>query len=174
MSSFEVLSRKPLGSFSGTGVGLQVVVAIPLVWMVWRYYLNSASSSSSSEKGDKPKKKRGAVCPFSAETNFIVETAPNLPDTPLDTFEDWIDANSADFGKPLGARWLNAGISGQDTPGMLRAGLKRLRDSKHFLVEEPFRIKEELLMKKKALEDPKRKPVVFVWASGARTATSSP
>ncbi|CAB9528468.1 unknown protein (Partial), partial [Seminavis robusta] len=68
-----------------------------------------------------------------------------------------------DFGKyPLAARWLEAGISGQDTPGMLRAGLKRLGDSKFFLVEEPFRLQEELTMKKKALDDPERFPTVFV------------
>jgi hypothetical protein len=108
------------------------------------------------------KKKRGAVCPFSAETDFIVEMAESMAPTPLDLFESWTDETSKDFGKPLGARWLNAGLSGQDTPGMLRAGLKRLPNAKFFLVEEPFRIREELLMKRAALEDPQRYPKVFV------------
>lgn len=108
------------------------------------------------------KKLRGPICPFSAETDFIVEMAESLPPTPLDMYESWVDETSADFGKPLGARWLNAGISGQDTPGILRAGLKRLPDSKFFLVQEPFRMKEELLMKKNALDDPIRFPKVYV------------
>lgn len=112
--------------------------------------------------GSSQKKKLGPVCPFSAESDFLVETAEDLPPTPLDLFESWIDPKNKDFGKPLAARWLNAGLSGQDTPGMLRAGLKRLRDSKFFLVEEPFRIQEELLMTKKALDDPKRHPILFV------------
>lgn len=108
------------------------------------------------------KRQRGPVCPFSAETNFLVEQADHMSPAPLDLLESWSDPNSPDFGKPLAARWLQAGISGQDTPGLLRAGLKRMRDSKFFLVEEPFRMEEELTMKKQALDDPKRFPNVFV------------
>jgi Protein of unknown function (DUF3445) len=75
----------------------------------------------------------------------------------------WVDddANFRDA-KPLAARWLAAGLSGQDVPGMLRSGLKRLRNSRHFLVEEPHRIRQELLLKAKALDDPQRHPFVFV------------
>jgi hypothetical protein len=108
------------------------------------------------------KKRRGAVCPFSAESNFLVETAEHLPPSPLDLHRSWIDEKHPDFGKPLAARWLNAGISGQDTPGMLRAGLKRLRNAEFFLVEESYRMREELLMKAKALDDPVRFPTKYV------------
>jgi hypothetical protein len=108
------------------------------------------------------KKTRGAVCPFSAESNFLVETADHMPPSPLDLARSWIDQTHPDFGKPLAARWLNAGISGQDTPGMLRAGLKRLRNAEFFLVEESYRMREELLMKSKALDDPVRFPTNYV------------
>jgi dimethylamine monooxygenase subunit A len=57
---------------------------------------------------------------------------------------------------------LNMGMSGQDTPGILRAGLRRLKNGKYFLVEEPHRMKYELLLKKKALDDPQRFSHVFV------------
>jgi hypothetical protein len=118
------------------------------------------NKTDASNNNKTSKKHRGPVCPFSAETNFLVEQADHMPPAPLDLLESWSDPNSPDFGKPLAARWLQAGISGQDTPGLLRAGLKRLRDSKFFLVEEPFRMKEELTMKKQALDDPERN--VFV------------
>jgi hypothetical protein len=121
------------------------------------------SSSSKAATQTKPIKKRAApICPFSAETNFIVETAEHLPPTPLDDYASWMDPDHKDYGKPLAARWLNAGLSGQDTPGILRAGLTRLRNSEHFLVQEPFRIRDELRLKQKALDDPKRFPLVYV------------
>ncbi|CAE8621260.1 unnamed protein product [Polarella glacialis] len=74
-------------------------------------------------------------------------------------FEDWAEAKS---GMPLAARWLAAGQSGQDAPGVLRAGLRRMRNARHFLVEEPHRIAQELLLKQKALDDPARHPLTFV------------
>jgi hypothetical protein len=116
------------------------------------------------EKDEPTKKKpkeRKAICPFSKDSNFIVETAEHLKATPLDLFEDWV-TNNATVNKPLAARWLAAGLSGQDTPGLLRAGLKRLRNSRHFLVVEPHRIRAELELKKKALDNPERHPIVFV------------
>jgi dimethylamine monooxygenase subunit A len=118
---------------------------------------------STTPSQQQPRKKLGAVCPFSKETSFEVETAEHLELAPLDLFEQWVDddANFKDP-KPLAARWLAAGLSGQDVPGMLRSGLKRLRNSRHFLVEEPHRMRHELLLKQKALDDPKRHPVVFV------------
>jgi hypothetical protein len=116
----------------------------------------------SSAVAPRPKKKLGPICPFSDQSNFLVEVAENMSPTPIDLFESWIDPDSIDFGRPISARWLNAGLSGQDTPGMLRAGLKRLPNAKNFLVEEPFRIRQELLMKEKALDNPKKKALVFV------------
>jgi hypothetical protein len=105
------------------------------------------------------KVKRQMICPFSADTDFIVETAEHLEPTPLDLFEDW---NSVASGMPLAARWLAAGLSGQETPGILRAGLKRLRNSKHFLVEEPLSMAHELQLKKQALDDPVKHDLLFV------------
>lgn len=64
--------------------------------------------------------------------------------------------------KPLAARWLNMGISGQDTPGILRAGLRRLRNSKYLLLEEPHRMPFQLMLKKKAYDNPQRFPEIFV------------
>jgi hypothetical protein len=93
-------------------------------------------------------------CPFSAESSFVVETAEQLEPSPLDLHADWKDA--------LASRWLAAGLSGQETPGMLRMGLKRLRNSDHFLVETPSQFKEELLMKKRALDDKARHDIVYV------------
>jgi hypothetical protein len=133
-----------------------------LVHFLVKHFIKGFKSNKISSTGSSTKKKRGPVCPFSAETDFLVETAEHMPPAPLDLFESWINPEDKDFGKPLAARWLNAGLSGQDTPGMLRAGLKRLRNSKFFLVVEPFRIQEELFMKKKALDDPKRYPKHFV------------
>ena len=145
------------------GVGVSLVL---LMWMLigknFKIALPKIALPKKEKKGIKKPKIRGAICPYSAETDFLVETAKDLAPAPLDLYESWIDPESKDFGLPLGARWLNAGLSGQDTPGMLRAGLKRLGNSKFFLVEEPFLIREELLMKEKALDDPKRYPKVFV------------
>jgi hypothetical protein len=105
------------------------------------------------------KKERPMMCPFSADTNFLVETAEHLAPTPLDMFEDWSAENS---GMPLAARWLEAGLSGQESPGILRAGLKRLRNSKHFLVEDTLLIAHELQLKKQALDDPVKRDKLIV------------
>mmetsp|Transcript_1276 Transcript_1276/g.1632 ORF Transcript_1276/g.1632 Transcript_1276/m.1632 type:complete len:413 (-) Transcript_1276:212-1450(-) len=136
-------------------------VGLVLVFLSWRWKEKKAEVVKR-DTGSTKRKIRGAICPFSAETDFLVETATNMSPAPLDLYESWVDPKSKDFGLPLGARWLNAGLSGQDTPGILRAGLKRLADSKFFLVQEPFLIREELLLKEKALKDPKRYPKVFV------------
>jgi hypothetical protein len=111
-----------------------------------------------AKKGTK-KKERQMICPFSADTDFLVETAEHLDPTPLDLFEDWSSPTSD---MPLAARWLAAGLSGQETPGILRAGLKRLRNSKFFLVEEPHRIAHELQLKKQALDDPVKHDIMIV------------
>ena len=144
---------------------------------------NPTSKSTTITTATTRTKKVAKVCPFSKNSNFIVEVADHVEPSPLELFEDWIDENVLNnnnnhnnqtvnhnfsndddvvVGKPLAARWLNAGLSGQDTPGTLRAGLKRLRDSKYFLVEDRHRIKHELLLKQKALDDPDRYPLVFV------------
>jgi hypothetical protein len=98
-----------------------------------------------------------------------VETAENLPLTPLEVYEDWSKdytnestKNDRTVLKPLAARWLNMGMSGQDTPGILRAGLRRLRNSKYFIVIENHRLEEELRMKMKAFDDPQRYPFIYV------------
>jgi Protein of unknown function (DUF3445) len=124
------------------------------------------------------KKERAVViCPFSQGSDFMVESAEHLPLTPLEMYEDWVtdylynnnnNPNDCTSGgtdiktKPLAARWLNMGMSGQDTPGILRAGLRRLKNTKYFLVEESHRMQYELLLKKKALDDPQRFSRVFV------------
>ena len=134
--------------------------------------LGSATAATT-----KKKERPIVICPFSQGTDFIVETADHLPLTPLEMFDDWVlehqmaaadnnntttaSTNQQDL-KPLAARWLNMGMSGQDTPGILRAGLRRLKNTKYFLVEEPHRLKTELLMKQKALDDPQRFNQVFV------------
>jgi hypothetical protein len=122
-----------------------------------------------SRKEEPPKKKKDrtvVICPFSQDTNFIVETAEHLEPSPLDMFEDW----EADTTKPLAARWLAAGMSGQDMPGILRAGLRRLRSSRHFLVEEANRLGPELLLKQKALDNPKLHKLIFVAEPGSLQA----
>lgn len=173
-STWEILASAVDSSYYMPSSGLFPILGALIVTLVIviftqskiSSFLKSTASTKGSSNGtnttNKKTKKRGAVCPFSAESDFSVETADHLPPTPLDLFESWMDESSQDYGKPLGARWLNAGLSGQDSPGMLRAGLKRLPNSKYFLVEESFRIKEELLLKRKALDDPKRFPKVFV------------
>ena len=114
------------------------------------------SSPSKEQRNAVPKtrKREVAKCPFSDNVTFIQESADHLPPTPLDLYEDWTDH--------IATRWLAAGLSGQDTPGVLRAGLKRLRHSKHFLVQEPFNIKTELMLKKKNMDDPVARAVKFV------------
>lgn len=130
--------------------------------------LKSTNATTTTPKKSTPKKSK-KVCPFSKDSNFVVEVADNVGPSPLDLFEHWIDdtlmkedEETKNDTKPLAARWLNAGLSGQDTPGILRAGLKRLRDSKYFLVQDRHRIAYELSLKKKALDDPKRLPFVYV------------
>ena len=82
----------------------------------------------SPKKPSKGKRREITKCPFSSEVTFEQESAEQLPPSPLDLYGGWKEH--------LASRWLAAGLSGQDTPGYLRAGLKRLRHSKHFLVED--------------------------------------
>jgi hypothetical protein len=140
---------------------LLVVFCLCAVLLVARFVSPKKKTLIADDGTTKKKPKtRGPICPYSKDSAFIVEAAEHLKETPLDMFADW--ATTTDSKKPLAARWLAAGLSGQDTPRLLRAGLKRLRNAKHFLVVEPHRIQEELLLKKKALDDPKRNKVVFV------------
>lgn len=104
----------------------------------------SVKSTSSSAKPSRPV--QVVKCPFSSNSTFVQESAEHLPPSPLDLYGDWTNH--------LATRWLAAGISGQDTPGFLRAGLKRLRHFKHFLVEDYQHIRRVLDIKKKHLEDP--------------------
>jgi len=134
-------------------------------------YLMSISSHHPTAKDPSLKKKqkettakkptRVLKCPFSSETTFVQELAEHLPPYPLDRFADWKDH--------LGARWLAAGISGQDTPGMLRTGLKRLRHADHFLVQD-FNFAKELKLKTKNLDDPERRKERFIMEQGSLEA----
>lgn len=93
--------------------GLIVSLVVVLLTLV-------ISKRATKTKGEAPKptataqakKRLGAVCPFSAETDFVVELAEGMAPTPLAMYESWTDPGSVDYGKPLGARWLNAGLSG--------------------------------------------------------------
>jgi hypothetical protein len=160
------------GTFEGTAI-ITVVVVISLATLSSLFALKRHSSLSlkNANLSRKETKKipRKAVCPFSKDSNFIVETAEHLKATPLDMFEDWVKSDS-DSGKPLAARWLAAGLSGQDAPGILRAGLRRLRNAHHFIVVEPHRLEEELALKQKALDDPRRHDIVFAAESGSLDA----
>jgi hypothetical protein len=124
---------------------------------------NTIVSSPALSSTTKPNSKREVFkCPFSQESSFIFETAEHLNETPIDLYQGWKDH--------LASRWLAAGLSGQDTPGMLRMGLKRLRNLDHFLVETPHQIREEIRMKKQALDDPARHDVVYVQEAGSLEA----
>ena len=165
------------GTYGSIVAGGAVVLLLLLSAMIGYYSFTTkqqqyktcpaATTTSATTKANK-KERPVVICPFSQDTDFIVETAENLPLTPLEAYEDWVmdylqTDNDTDLQKkPLAARWLNMGMSGQDTPGILRAGLRRLKNTKYFLVEEPHRLKTELLLKKKALDDPQRFPHVFV------------
>ena len=118
---------------------------------------SSKQRSREEEVPEKKKDRKVAICPFSQDTNFIVESAEHLAPSPLDMYEDW----ESDTSKPLAARWLAAGLSGQDMPGILRSGLRRLRSTRHFLVEEATRLGPELLLKQKALDNQERHKLVY-------------
>jgi hypothetical protein len=160
-------------------IWLAVVTAASIIVasvILWRRSQDTKVSSVASPKAangkaeNNDKKNRVGRCPFTAETDFIVETADNLPPTPWDLFAEWMECPDipADTAAttmqstskqylPFAARWLNAGISGQDTPGHLRTGLKRLKDQKWFLVEDPGdRFVHELGLKRKNLDDASR------------------
>mmetsp|Transcript_13471 Transcript_13471/g.26665 ORF Transcript_13471/g.26665 Transcript_13471/m.26665 type:complete len:482 (-) Transcript_13471:1403-2848(-) len=98
-----------------------------------------------------------ALCPFSGNSDFFIDEETDAKPTPLDLLSHWDDTS----GFPLAARWLAAGISGQDTPGRLKAGLHRLNDWNHFLLADLNRLVEYLEMKEKALNDPSRHPLCF-------------
>lgn len=139
-------------------LGLGLIMLLLLGFLYHHQRTKQVITSTKSKKKDR----RMTVCPFSAESNFIVETAEHLPPSPLDLYESWLSADTNNNNKPLAARWLAAGLSGQDSPGMLRAGLKRLRNSKHFLVQEEQRLPVELALKNQALDNPERFPKLFV------------
>lgn len=139
-------------------------VGIVLATASWLQKRKSPSEAAASKRTKTIKRRTNGRCPFTAETDFIVETADDVPPTPWDLFDDWSSASSsipADTAsettsnpeyKPLAARWLNAGISGQDTPGVLRAGLKRLANQRWFLVQDPpGRFVHELNLKRRNL-----------------------
>jgi dimethylamine monooxygenase subunit A len=134
----------------------------------------------------KKKQKKEKICPFSSESNFIITVKDNAPIPPMELYDDWDDLltsnnklinsmstscisddstqnNTQQQNVPLSARWLNAGMAGQDTPGLLRVGLRLLPDSKYFLLEEQSRIYDELLLKAKAYNNPIRYPSVYVY-----------
>jgi dimethylamine monooxygenase subunit A len=143
------------------------VIAV-LIVCILHYSRRTKYKKAPSQKGasttlDRKTIRRGPICPFSQGSDFIVETAEHLPLSPLESCEDWLSFDATNSSsKPMAARWLYMGLSGQDTPGILRAGLRRLRNAKYFLLEEPDRLGPELLLKKKALDDPNRFPSVFV------------
>jgi dimethylamine monooxygenase subunit A len=155
-----------------------IVIVVVVTSYYWkRYCVKYSTTKTKKVDEERPKSsskassRKGVVCPFSAGSDFIIETAEHLPLTPLEVYEDWSedyikqlngDDSVSNVLKPLAARWLNMGMSGQDTPGILRAGLRRLRNAKYFLVEEPHRLEIELRMKMKAFDDPNRHPLVFV------------
>jgi hypothetical protein len=139
----------------GSGIALIILTMLILS----KKNISLSFKQGSREEGEPKKKKdrKVVICPFSQDTNFIVESAEHLAPEPIDTFDDW----EADPSKPLAARWLAAGLSGQDMPGILRSGLRRLRSSRHFLVEEASRLGPELLLKQKALDNPERHKLVY-------------
>lgn len=108
--------------------------------------------------GSSSTSKKTPICPFSKDTNFIVEVAATVPLAPLEEMN---------YSGPNAARWLAYGISGQDTPGKLRAGLKRLRDSTYFLVEDD-NLAVELAMKERNFQE--RREVCFVMEDDSRGA----
>ena len=165
------------------------IVKVPHRKTVTPSNTSTAATTTTTTTIKNTKVRKGVVCPFSQGTDFTIELAEHLPLSPLEQFEDWVEeydqipplsatqpplqleaaalqvgatANSNVPLKPLAARFLNLGISGQDTPGILRAGLRRLRNSKYLLLEEPHRMPFELMLKKKAYDDPKRFPEIFV------------
>ena len=172
-----------IGAFGTVAISIVVVISVLLSIVGKRYFASSSSSgttktvSTTTKSSSTPSsnsassiRTKSAICPFSAGTDFLVETADNLPLTPLEVYEDWSnDYNNPDPSKvdhtvlkPLAARWLNMGMSGQDTPGILRAGLRRLRNSKYFLLIENHRLEVELRVKMKAFDDPQRYPSIYV------------
>ena len=172
---------------SSTAITFVITISVILYIVGKKYFVSSSAAAATRKKavsvttqssattptitstGTRPK---SAICPFSAGSDFVVETADHLPLTPLEVYEDWSnDYNDSDPSKndqstlvlkPLAARWLNMGMSGQDTPGILRAGLRRLRNSKYFIVIENHRLEKELRMKMNALDDPQRCPFIYV------------
>jgi hypothetical protein len=168
MDLLSITAVTPFLAFSLFAGLVCMALAASALWILptKKAALKESPSPPSTErsKSKDTKNRETFACPFSAETSFVVETAEHLEDTPLDCYGDWEDH--------LAARWLAAGLSGQETPGMLRMGLKRLRNSKHFLVETASQIKEELLMKKRALDDPARHDIVYVQEESSIPAQS--
>jgi hypothetical protein len=174
----DVAKNYQLSVLSTVAIALAVSISVQLSIFGTKFFVPSSSSSSAvGKKGvtiantssATSTRSRSAICPFSAGSDFVVETAENLPLTPLEVYEDWSKdytnestKNDRTVLKPLAARWLNMGMSGQDTPGILRAGLRRLRNSKYFIVIENHRLEEELRMKMKAFDDPQRYPLIYV------------
>jgi hypothetical protein len=141
---------------------------------------NTTTTTTAKTNKPKTKKTRVAKCPFTAESDFLVDMDENAGPTPWDVFADWVSnpsiiptdaflhattstsstTTTSPQYKPLAARWLNAGISGQDTPGHLKTGLKRLKDQTWFLVQDPavHRFVHELQLKHKHLDNTTNSP----------------
>ena len=113
-----------------------------LAFLTAAYFLPAGFARKEAVTSKKQKQQRVPVCPFSKDTSFEVSVAEHVAMAPLEL----------PYEGPIAARWLQHGISGQDTPGKLRAGLKRLRDSKYFLNEDG-KLEEELLLKQKNLNE---------------------
>jgi hypothetical protein len=123
----------------------------------------TTTTTTTKKKNTTTTKKAAApICPFSKDSNFVVEMAETVPTSPLEEGEN--------YQGPHAARWLAYGISGQDTPGKLRAGLKRLRDSTYFLVEdEDANLATELCLKERNLSA-ERRDICFTMESSSLPA----
>ena len=146
-------------------VGVTIVSALAVVWCynakgrqttARSTTSTTTKSMSNNNNNNNHKKKEIFTCPYSQETTFVQESAPHLPLSPMDLYADWTDH--------LATRWLVAGISGQDKPNMLRAGLTKLRDGQHFIMPDRNVTKfvSDLNIKQRNLDDPLRRDQVFV------------
>jgi dimethylamine monooxygenase subunit A len=127
-----------------TTVAVVVLVAAGSLLIMVPNEAATTTAPSDNKKTTKTTIRRttGPICPFTKDTNFVVEMAEHVPLAPLE---------QELYHGPNAIRWLAYGLSGQDTPGRLRAGLKRLRDSTYFLVQDE-NLAVELALKAKNLD----------------------
>jgi len=101
-----------------------------------------------------------ARCPFAGVNSFLAAKDGRSMDRYGGHVSPISMAGGSEWATPH--TWLEAGVSGQPTPGRLVAGLRQLHDLDEFIIAVPAEMPGELAAKARALDDTARRDKLLV------------